>query len=413
MRLRAPALALAIAAALPSVSSAFDFSYSGFSTSSYAQLDEKGVRYKSSTNSDAIDEAGTFKYDSIIGLQATARFSDEWSVTAQGLERQQSDGDIGANIDWAYLKWEPLSNLAIRAGLTRPPTFMFSDSVFLGYANTWARPPIEVYGISPVYVLQGVDMVWRQQIGAVRLTVQPYAGTSVLDQPNSTTGGIYELDVKDWYGAAVTGEIGSFTARVGWGTKTYEDELPSLISLKNSLRNVGYGDLADRIGMQDNKSPILNVGVQYDNASQFVIAEYARRGSKSITVAEVSGAYLTVGARFGGFTPYASVGRLRVDSPRSNNEIQISSSTPAALRATLTALDGYVDSLAALVSDQDSYSAGVRYEVPSFSILKGLVAKAQIDHFEAKDHGRGFFGAVPANFDGDANMYTLSLDLVF
>lgn len=413
MRLRAHALALAIAAALPSVSSAFDFSYSGFSTSSYAELDEKGVSFKSATNADGIDSSGTFEYDSIIGLQATARFGDQWSVTAQGLVRQQTDGDIGANIDWAYVKWEPIANLAIRAGLTRPPTFMFSDSVFLGYANTWARPPMEVYGISPVYVLQGVDVVWRQQVGPVRLTVQPYAGTSVLEQPNTTTGGIYEIDVKDWYGAAVTAEVGSFSARVGWGTKTYEDELPSLVPLKNSLRAVGYGELAKDVGMQDNESPVLNVGVQYDNASQFVIAEFAQRGSKSIPVAELSGAYLTVGSRFGGFTPYATVGRLRVDSPRTNSVIQVSPSMSPVLRATLTALDTSVDRLAALVGDQDSYSIGVRYEVPSFSVLRGLVVKGQVDHIEAEKNTRGFFGAVPTGFDGTANMYTLSLDLVF
>lgn len=412
MRFRVTALAIAIAASLPAVSSAVDFSYNGFSTSAYSELDEKGVLYKSSTNTDGIDSKGTFEYDSIVGLQATMRFAEQWSITAQGLVRQQTDGDIGANIDWAYLKWEPISNLSIRAGLTRPPTFMYSDSVFVGYANTWARPPIEVYGISPVYVLQGIDAVWRQQVGPVRLTVQPYAGTSVLEQPDNA-GGEYELDVKDWYGVAVTGEYGDVTVRVGYGDKTYEDELPSLVALKNGLAARGYPELAAELGMKDSKSPILNVGLQYDNASHFVLAEYAHRGSKSIAVAELSGAYVTVGTRLGGFTPYATVGRLRVDSARSNNDIQITSSMSPALRASLTALDGYVDSIAALVSDQDSYAAGVRYEMPNFSVLSGLVLKAQIDHIEAKDGGKGFFGAAPANFDGTANMYTLSLDLVF
>lgn len=412
MRFRVTALAIAIAASLPAVSSAVDFSYNGFSTSAYSELDEKGVLYKSSTNTDGIDSKGTFEYDSIVGLQATMRFAEQWSITAQGLVRQQTDGDIGANIDWAYLKWEPISNLSIRAGLTRPPTFMYSDSVFVGYANTWARPPIEVYGISPVYVLQGIDAVWRQQVGPVRLTVQPYAGTSVLEQPDNA-GGEYKLDVKDWYGVAVTGEYGDVTVRVGYGDKTYEDELPSLVALKNGLAARGYPELAAELGMKDSKSPILNVGLQYDNASHFVLAEYAHRGSKSIAVAELSGAYVTVGTRLGGFTPYATVGRLRVDSARSNNDIQITSSMSPALRASLTALDGYVDSIAALVSDQDSYAAGVRYEMPNFSVLSGLVLKAQIDHIEAKDGGKGFFGAAPANFDGTANMYTLSLDLVF
>jgi hypothetical protein len=413
MRLRISAIAVAIAAALPSISSAVDFSFSGFSTSAYAEVDEEGVAFKSSSNIDGIDSSGTFEYDSILGLQGTLRFGEQWSVTAQGLVRQQPDGDIGANIDWAYVKWEPIANLAIRAGLTRPPTFMYSDSVFLGYANTWARPPMDVYGISPVYVLQGIDAIWRHQIGPVRLTVQPYAGTSVLEQPTQIDGRVDEIDVKDWYGVAVTGEYGSLTGRIGYGDKEYEDELSSLVVLKTSLARAGYPQLAKDIGLEGNKSPILNVGLQYDNSSQFVIAEYAHRGSKSISVAELSGAYLTVGGRFGGFTPYATVGRLRVDSPRSSNVIQTNSSMPIVQRLTLTALDGYVDALASLISDQDSYSAGVRYEMPSFSVLNGLVVKAQIDHLEAQDGGRGFIGTTPANFDGTANVYTLSVDLVF
>jgi hypothetical protein len=370
--------------------------------------------YKSSTSSDGIDDSGTFEYDSIVGLQGTVKFNDQWSFTAQGLVREQTDGEFAPNIDWAYIKWQPLSSLSVRAGLTRPPTFMFSDSVFVGYANTWARPPIEVYGISPVYLLEGVDVVWNQQVvGPVALTVQAYGGNSELKQPNTTTGGEYKLDVKDWYGAAVSAQYGSFMGRVGYGTKQYDEELPSLIAMKTALTQVGYADLAKDIGLDGNKSPILNVGVQYDNGSQFVISEYAHRGTKSIAVAEVNGTYLTVGSRFGGFTPYATVARLQVESPRSNSAIRISPAMSPVLRATLTTLDTRVDGIAALVSDQESYSAGVRYEIPSFSVLRGAVLKAQVDRIEAKDGGKGFLGAAPVNFDGNVNLYSISFDMVF
>ncbi len=415
MRFRTSILALAVAAALPSVSAAVEFSYNGFTTAGYSQLDKDGVVFKTTNDMDGIDSDGSFEYDSIIGLQGTVTFSDQWAFTAQGVVKRESDGDFGPSIDWAYLKWQPLSNLAVRAGLTRPPTFMFSDSVYVGYSNIWVRPPLEVYGISPVYQLTGVDAVWRTNVGPVRLTVQPYYGSSTLELPNTTTGNDnYELDVKDWYGLALTADYGSFTARIGFGDKQYDDEHPGLVTLKNSLTTLGYADLANELGMDGNKSPILNLGLQYDNGTQFGVVEYAHRGTDSIAVPELAGTYLTVGNRFGSFTPYATVAHLDVRSPRSNEDIVIPAPAPgnAVLRATLMSLDGYIDGLAGAVSDQNTYSLGLRYEVPSFSVLKGAVVKAQIDHVDPKD-GKGFFAAAPVGFDDSVNIYSLTFDFIF
>jgi hypothetical protein len=415
MRFRISIIALAVAAALPSVSSAVEFSYNGFTTAGYSELDQDGVVYKTTNDMDGIDSSGSFEYDSIIGLQGTVKFTEEWSFTAQGVVKRETDGDFGPSIDWAYLKWQPMSNLAVRGGLTRPPTFMFSDSVYVGYSNIWVRPPLEVYGISPVYQLAGVDAVWRTNVGPVRLTVQPYYGNSTLELPNTTAGeGKYEIDVKDWYGVALTGDYGSFSARIGYGDKQYDGEHPGLVTLKNSLTALGYGELAGELGMDGNKSPILNLGLQYDNATQFAVVEYAHRGTDSIAVPELAGTYLTVGNRFGSFTPYATVAHLDVKSARSNEEIVIPAPTAsnAVLRATLRTLDTSIDNLAAAVSDQNTYSIGLRYDVPSFSVLKGAVVKAQIDHVDPKD-GKGFFAAAPVGFDESVNIYSLTFDFIF
>ena len=413
MRFRTSVIALAIAAALPSVSSAVEFSYNGFSTAGYSELDQEGVVYKTTNDMEGIDSSGSFEYDSILGLQGTVKFNDAWSFTAQGLIKRQTDGDFGPSIDWAYLKWQPLSNLSVRAGLTRPPTFMFSDSVYVGYSNIWVRPPMEVYGISPVYQLAGIDAIWRTHVGPVSVSVQPYFGDSQLHLPNTTTqDGEYKLDVKNWYGVAVTGEYGSFSARVGYGDKQYDDEHPGLVSLKNSLTSLGYAQLAKDLGMQDNKSPILNIGLQYDNGTQFAVGEYAHRGTDSIAVPELAGTYLTFGNRFGSFTPYGMLAHLQVQSPRNSDVIQ-AATAPAPLRAALAGLDAYVDNLAAAVSDQDTYSIGLRYDVPAFSVLSGAVVKAQLDHVEPKDGGKGFFATAPAGFSDSVNIYSLTFDFIF
>lgn len=405
MRLRGSILAVAVCAALPTVSSAVDFHYSGFSTAGYSEVDKDGVLYRSSTNKEAIDSSGSLEYDSIVGLQGTVRFDDQWSVTAQGVVKTQPDGDFGPSLDWAYVKWQPLSNLAIRGGLTRPPTFMFSDSVYLGYANTWARPPLEVYGISPVYQMSGVDAVWSVNAGPVKVTVQPYAGVGELTLPVAA-GGDASIDVKDWYGLAVSGEIGSFTGRIGYHTKTYDGEMRSTQGLVNAIAGAGFTEQAKQVGFDGNKSPIFNLGVQYDNGSTFVISEYAKRGSDRVIVPELSGAYVTAGHRFGSFSPYVTYATLTVDSARSTNLIPRTSLVGAAL-------DTQLDGLAAATSDQDSYAVGVRYELPAFAFLKGAVLKGQFDRINPKDGGKGFLSAAPAGFSDSVNMYTFTADFLF
>ena len=405
MRFRSSLLAAAVCAALPTVSSAVEFSYNGFSTAGYSEVDKDGVLYRAATNKEAIDSSGSLEYDSILGLQGTVRFDDSWSVTAQGVVKTQPDGNFGPSLDWAYVKWQPMSNLAIRGGLTRPPTFMFSDSVYLGYANTWARPPLEVYGISPVYQMTGVDAVWSMNAGPVKVTVQPYAGVGELVLPVAT-GGDQKIDVKDWYGLAVTGEIGSFTGRIGYHTKTYDGEMRTTQGIVNAIVAAGYPDVAEKAGFDGNKSPILNLGAQYDNGSTFVISEYAKRDSERVIVAKLSGAYLTVGHRFGNFAPYATYATLSVDSDRSTNLIPRTS-------ARNIALDTQLDGIAAGTSDQDSYAVGVRYELPSFAFLKGAVLKGQFDRINPKDGGKGFLSAAPAGFSDSVNMYTITADFLF
>ena len=151
MRLRSSLVALAVAGAMPSVASAVEFSYNGFSTAAYAQTDTDDAAVGYVGQPEGIDSDGSFAIDSKLGLQVTAKFNEFVSATVQGVAYADLTADWEPHLDWAYVRVQPLSNLSVRAGYLRTPTFMFSDSVFIGYANTWVRPPIEVYNLSPAY----------------------------------------------------------------------------------------------------------------------------------------------------------------------------------------------------------------------------------------------------------------------
>ncbi|MGH8174698.1 MAG: hypothetical protein ACREV5_00370 [Steroidobacter sp.] len=407
MRSRVSLIALAVAAALPSLASAVDFSYSGFSTAAYAQTDtdEAAVGYVGQP--EGIDSDGSFAIDSKLGLQVSAKFNDFVSATVQGVAYADLTSDWAPHLDWAYVRVQPLANLSARAGYLRAPTFMFSDSVFIGYANTWVRPPLEVYNLSPVYQLRGADLTWRETLGPVTVSINPYYGEGKTQVGEAED----DVEAKNWGGLVVSGEYDSFAARIGYSESELELAIPSIDALAGALNSIpaafcpGCASVAEQIDFRDVGIVTLNVGAQYDDGSNVLIAEFARRRTESYIVPDMHSAYATYGRRFGGLTPYATVAMTRRDDVEQTNAI------PAV--GPLAALAAGVNMiLASGNNDQNSYSLGVRYDVPSFSVLKAALVKLQFDHIDTRD-GVGMMNSVQPGFDGDVNMISASFDFIF
>jgi hypothetical protein len=406
MRSRFPLVALAVAAALPSLASAVDFSYSGFSTAGYAQSDTNDAQVGYSGQPEGIDSDGSFETDSKLGVQVTAKFNDLLSAVVQGVAYADLTGDWEPRLDWAYVRVQPLRSLSFRAGYLRTPTFMYSDSVFVGYANTWVRPPMEVYNMSSVYQMRGVDATWRTSVGPVLVTVNPYVGDSEVDLPNDT------LDVPKWLGLATTAEYGSFTARVGYSEVELGSTISSVAPLIAGLRSIpasfcgGCATEARRLDTDDALIHNFNLGVQFDDGAHFVATELAKtRSHGNYLVSAKTGAYATYGRRFGNLMPYATYAQLRRD------EITQSNSIPSV--GPLAALNAGVNAVIDRgTGDQNSYSVGVRYEVPSFSVLRGALVKLQLDHIDTKDTS-GMLNNVQPDFDGTLNMISASFDFIF
>jgi hypothetical protein len=393
---------MAIAATLPSAASAVDFSYSGFSTAAYAQSDTDEAQVGYSGQPKGIDSEGTFTTDSKLGIQVTAKFNELLSATVQGVGYADLTGDWEPHLDWAYVRLQPLSSLSFRAGYLRAPTFMYSDSVFIGYANVWVRPPMEIYNMAALYQIRGVDATWRGQVGPVNVTLNPYYGDSKVDLVSD------ELDVPLWAGIAATAEYRSFMFRLGYSKNELGSTTKQLVPLIDALRAVpaafcaGCSSEADKLDLDGTKMTTFNVGVQYDDGTNFVASEYATSDSgDNYLVPNKSGAYLSYGRRFANLMPYATYAISRRDTP--------TASTAVAIPALSFGLNA---AIANAYDDQSSYGAGVRYEVPSFSVFKGALVKLQYDRIKA-EHGNGMLNNATANFDGSLNMVSASFDFIF
>jgi hypothetical protein len=406
MRSRFSLVALAVAATLPSTASAVDFSYSGFSTAAYAQTDTDKANVGYVGQPDGINSDGSFETDSKIGVQMTATLNDYVSTTVQGVAYADLSGDWEPRLDWAYVRVRALQSLSFRAGYLRAPTFMYSDSVFVGYSNVWVRPPLEVYNLSPVYQIRGFDATWRTTVGPLQVAVNPYYGDSEVDIPEGT------IDVPEWVGLATTVEYGSFLVRAGYsevdiGAGPVSALTPLIATLRgipSSVCSVCATE-ADRLDVDGTQIHNINVGVQFDDGTNFVATEFAQaRSGEDYLIRSKSSGYATYGRRFGNVMPYLSYAILRRDDKAQSSAI------PAV--GPFAALNAAVNGVIASNGDQDSFGAGVRYELPAFSVLQGALVKLQFDHIDAKN-GNGILNQVQPGFDGKLNMISASLDFIF
>jgi len=247
---------------------------------------------------------------------------------------------------------------------------------------------------------------WRGNLGPLAVTVNPYFGDGEVDTPSET------IDVPEWIGIATTAEYGSFTARVGYSETELGSTPAALIPLVDALRGVPSsfcGACASEAGRLDFDGAVFknfNIGVQYDDGVNFVASEYATlRTGGNYLVPTRAGAYATYGRRFGSLMPYATYAISRRD------EVTHSDAIPAA--GALAGLNAGVNAvIAGSADDQDSYSVGLRYEVPAFSVLKAALLKLQLDHVDTKD-GNGILNNVQPDFDGELNVISISFDLIF
>ena len=88
--------------------------------------------------------------DTKLAGQVDVRFTEKLSFTVQALSQYQHDSTFAPQIEWANLKYAFNSDLSVRVGRIALPTFMISDSRMIGYANTFVRPPEEVYQVSSI-----------------------------------------------------------------------------------------------------------------------------------------------------------------------------------------------------------------------------------------------------------------------
>jgi hypothetical protein len=264
--------------------------FSGFGTLGMVQTDTDGAQFVRDREPAGATRHPSFNVDSDLGLQLTAQPTKWLSGTVQTLTEQRSDVNLSTEVEWAFIKVEPLDGLALRGGRMALPMFTISDTRYVGYANTWVRPPDEVYALALLDRFQGADASYRLPIGSTALSVSVLAGTSFFYGTGSTA----KENVGDLKGANAQWESEWVTLRAG-----------------RVRGEVAVGSSGDRYTFSD-------LGVLVDHSNIVAQAEYVMRRSESLPdLVNANGWYVLAGYRLKTVLPYAMYASTRPlrDSP--------------------------------------------------------------------------------------------------
>lgn len=248
------------------------FSLSGFGTLGVVHSTEDEADFVSSVF--ARDGAGASRslspeVDSRIGAQLIGNLASRLTATLQLIAEQGYDGEYGPHVEWANLKYQLTPQFSVRVGRTALASFLASDYRKVGYANTWVRPPSEVYGLIPVVSADGVDASYKLQLGQAVHTLQGGMGQTDIRSPDGT-----RTQARDLWTLSDTFEHGSLTLRV-----VYQEAVLSVDTLHAALdgfRQFGPQGvaLADRYDPEGKRASSVGIGGMYDPGGWFVMAEW-------------------------------------------------------------------------------------------------------------------------------------------
>jgi hypothetical protein len=331
--------------------------------------------------------------DSNLGLQASGTLDDIFSGTLQVLARREYTEHYRAAVEWAFVKAKLNDAVGLRVGRMALPAYLVSDSRNVGYANIAVRPPVEVYGQVPLSSLNGADLTATRAWGELTWTAQAGYGRLKNHYDTATIEGRHTLAL------ALALETGPLTVRLGHVrtdlTLTGSEGLAGVLA---ALRQFGFAPLAERLDPTDKNARFTGLGLSMDHHNVLLQTEIARRTTDS-AVSDNTGAYVMLGYRHGNFVPYVSYGRLRTDSPRSDDTVPMAGPLAPLALGVDAVLRG---------NAQSSRTVGLRWNaLPSASL------KLQAD-FVRPDADESFLVRVQPGYAGQTvRVLTAAVDFVF
>jgi hypothetical protein len=396
----------AAAGATAEVPGASMFSFSGFGTLGLVHSSEDSADFTANLlqpNGAGYTHSWSPDVDSRLGAQAIAHFTPQLSAMLQVISEQRYDNTYTPHVEWANINYQPTPEFSMRVGRIVLPTFLLSDTRKVGYANPWVRPPVEVYGLSPVYESDGADASYKMHVGDVVNTLVGTYGKTRFGVPPSGA-----LEARHLWVIADTIEYGSLTLHMAYLSSSYTYH--ALDTLFDAFRQFGPQGtaLADKYDMDNKRAQLITAGAMYDPGQWFVTGEWGRRNLHS-AFGESTAWYLSGGYRLAKFTPYLTYTETKADSNTFDLGLNVSA-LPPYLAGPATGLNAALNATLAMTAVQNTISVGSRWDV-----MKNVDLKLQYDHTDLGAGSAGVLINVQPGFPrgGTVNLLSITIDFVW
>lgn len=378
---------------VPTVSAASGLQLSGFGTAALISLDQDDVFFNHpSKQRERQRNEWISASDTLLGIQGSLSLRSDTEVTVQVIVEENYQNDVKPRLAWAFVRHDLKPNLTVRAGRLRTPFFMHSDSLNINFAHPWVRPPVEVYGLNPVSDLDGIDMLYRTQLGGFNVEVQPYFGYGKVKFPDGSanldhTGGI-----------SINMSRGDLRVQFGHGEGGFDLHYgdPIYLGTRDHLFATGRADVVAKLSGDDGHTSFSAIGFQWDHNAYQLSGELARRRADKF-LANAYAWYLSAAYQAGSFAPFVVLAKQNASS-----QLVPANGDPV--------LEGY---LASRSSNQESLALGVRWDAAPNKAIKLQWTRNWVEN----DAWGAFFPTSDPTVSNPSgtriDMLNLSLDFVF
>lgn len=339
--------------------------------------------------------------DSRLGLQLDLTLNKRWSAVLQTVSEQDLNNTYRPRVEWANVKYQATPELALRLGRVALPMFLTAEYRKVGYIYPWVRPPVEGYGALPFTSADGADANWRWNLGRVRNTSQLFYGhaDAPLTQPLRAYG-------RRVFGLANSADWGALSVRASVisGNAT-ADIARSLFDAFDAFGPAGAA-LTDAYAIDHKRIGMASIGANYDPGRWFLMAEATRTHTRSLLGATRS-VYVSAGWRQGALTPYATWSQVRAIGATSDPGLPLAGLAPA-VAAQAAALNAGLNALLATIAQQDSVSAGLRWDLRA-----NMDLKLQYDRVTPHGGSRGTLINLTPDFKSGRTTHVVSVAVDF
>lgn len=319
--------------------------------------------------------------DSVLGLQADIKASDNNTLVFQGMWRPgDSDSPL---LQLGYWESRPWMSTKFRIGRIPTPMFRETEYFHIGYARLAVRPAMPVYTkLSAISHLDGGDFRWQFESGDWVYGLQLFGGNSAYSHQAYLDG--YEpfrAKVSQMRGVVIKAISGNFTVRVSHtlvGSTSYESN--EITALTNGIDSAAMGlklnsqnSQAEQLEMYRNLFDSKNIqyssiGVDWLPENWQLIGEMTLLDPNSHTLGISKAWKLLIGRDFGNFTPY-----VLFSSQNTKRTTLNESAFAGPLLAPLR--DELVTAIRRADLSMRSFGAGVRFEINANQAVKFQVEK--------------------------------------